>query len=189
MFCPKCGKQINEGAAFCPYCGQTIASANAPQVESNYTSTSRKAFNKKLLLIIPVAIVIIAFIIYKSSSIENDLKGYWSTSYTSDGYTFYNQLCFEKGSSGLNASSIIEVEDENSEIIYSEGNSFSGEVIIDKDTSTILIQNNRMGATMRLHYTKSGNNLSLTLDEYWCNGGDPFIDNYPGSLLRYSKKE
>ncbi len=187
MFCEKCGKLINDGAAFCPYCGQTITSANAPQAESNHTSTPRKAFNKRLLWIIPVAIVIIAFIVYKSSSIESDLKGYWSTSYTSDGYTFYNQLYFEKGGSGLNATSSIEVKDENSEIIYSEGNSFSGEVIIDKGTSTIQIQNNRMGATMRLHYAKSGNNLSLTLDEYWCNGGDHFINNYPGSLLRYSK--
>lgn len=32
MFCPQCGKEVNEGAAFCPYCGapvgmQSVASA------------------------------------------------------------------------------------------------------------------------------------------------------------------
>ena len=34
MFCSKCGKQINDGAAFCPYCGAALSGAVSPAVES-----------------------------------------------------------------------------------------------------------------------------------------------------------
>ena len=31
MYCPKCGTQINKGAAFCPQCGTPISTPSQPQ--------------------------------------------------------------------------------------------------------------------------------------------------------------
>ncbi len=191
MFCEKCGKQINDDAAFCPYCGQSTSSDKQTRTEADNSSASKKTPPKKSFLIISAVIILVmVFVLNRSSSVEKELIGYWVTSYTSDGNTIYNQLDFKKVKSGLVAKSTIMVDNEKSETIYSDaGISFEGEVIIDEKSSSILIQNSKMGATMKLHYTKDGKNLSLSLDEYWCKGGDPFINNQPPNNLAYSKKK
>ena len=187
MFCEKCGKQINDSALFCPYCGQTTVSNSLSNKANSSPSVSKRGFNKKLLILIPAVIVIIVVFLHKSSSIGKELKGYWSASYGSDGNTYINQLRFSEGKSGLECTSLVSVKDNTSETIFSDSNSFSGTVIIDESTSSILIQNASMGATMRLHYKKSGGEISLYLEKYWCNGGDPFINNNPPINLNYSK--
>lgn len=34
MFCPYCGKQINQGAQFCPYCGNRLPAEIAAEVQN-----------------------------------------------------------------------------------------------------------------------------------------------------------
>lgn len=43
MFCPKCGKQIPDNAAFCPECGASFAAQNSETVEVNNVSQAAPA--------------------------------------------------------------------------------------------------------------------------------------------------
>lgn len=48
MFCPKCGKEIKEGASFCPKCGTKVASNQENFQQNNYKSqNSQKNKNVK----------------------------------------------------------------------------------------------------------------------------------------------
>jgi len=39
MFCPECGKQINDGSKFCRYCGSTLSEGSSSSVHPSPTST------------------------------------------------------------------------------------------------------------------------------------------------------
>lgn len=43
MFCPECGKQINDGAAFCPNCGEHLTQSNGQGGAANNQSNNRPA--------------------------------------------------------------------------------------------------------------------------------------------------
>ena len=207
MFCKKCGKQINEDAVFCPFCGCTTSSSESKEKDterkigvvsgnvrgedtmSKPSAHTVKHGNRKLFIFAIIIIVLASLFYIHNSSVEKKLKGYWTASYTYDGYEYINQLEFKESGSGLSAVSSIIVKDDNQDIVYSEGSSFSGSVVIDESNSTIQIENGEMG-TMYLHYRKDGSKFNIILDEYWCNGGDPFVENYKyAGVVRYEKSK
>ena len=51
MFCPNCGKEVNEGTKFCPYCGKSF-----PQLQREEKSTHRRSL---MFIIIPVAALLV----------------------------------------------------------------------------------------------------------------------------------
>jgi len=51
MFCPNCGKEVNERAKFCPYCGKSL--------ETNELKSSKRASKKPLSIIIPLILIIV----------------------------------------------------------------------------------------------------------------------------------
>lgn len=67
MFCSKCGKEVQEGAAFCGNCGNAVAApgearqAKVPQ-QAQTVSEAAAAVAKKKLPIVPVAIAVVAVI-------------------------------------------------------------------------------------------------------------------------------
>lgn len=191
MFCKNCGNTLNEGAAFCPKCGFATNSENPKPIENITTqlNTADKKKNKikPLYVLIPVALLIIAAILWPSS-VEKKLEGYWVTSYQTDNYEFVNQIEIRKSGDEYEGLSSIWVKDGNGETVHSEGNSYSGELVVDKSSSTVKIENNKMGVAMIFRYKENGGKITLTLDKYWCNGGDPFINNLAESYMLDYKK-
>lgn len=194
MFCKNCGNTLNEGASFCPKCGFATNSENPKPVENIPTQLNtvdkKKNKIKPLYVLIPVALLIIAAILWPifapvivSSSVEKKLEGYWVTSYQTDNYKFYNVIEIRKSGDEYEGLSSIMVKDENGETVHSEDSSYSGKLVVDKSSSTVRIENNKMGAAMVFRYTENGGTITLTLDKYWCNGGDPFINNLADSYL------
>ena len=51
MFCPKCGKEVSDGAKFCHYCGKSF-----PQLQREEKSTHRRSL---MFIIIPVAALLV----------------------------------------------------------------------------------------------------------------------------------
>lgn len=35
MFCPNCGKNVEDGQKFCPYCGSPMPAGRSSNIESN----------------------------------------------------------------------------------------------------------------------------------------------------------
>ena len=69
MFCPNCGKQMNDNAAFCPNCGYK----NDDKInQNNFSSFNNRGYNLPKLPFVPVlcivAIVILCMIGYKTFS-------------------------------------------------------------------------------------------------------------------------
>ena len=57
MFCPKCGRQLEEGTSFCPNCG-TAQQSNVTNKQTDSVSIS-KSFLKKGILVAVVTIVLL----------------------------------------------------------------------------------------------------------------------------------
>lgn len=57
MFCPKCGRQLEEGISFCPNCG-TAQQSNVTNKQTDSVSIS-KSFLKKGILVAVVTIVLL----------------------------------------------------------------------------------------------------------------------------------
>ena len=188
MFCPKCGNQLNEGAAFCPKCGTKVENASAKFVDTSNVSDKKKSFNKKLLFVL-VPVIILIFVFSMGSSVEKKLEGYWWTSYNSDGYEFINQVEFHKSGSKMTGKSFVMVKDDNGEYVYSDnGGAFTGDVTVKKSNSTVEISSN--GYHMIFHYKNGIGKLRLELEDYWCTSGDPFIQYLPNSgILEYTKSK
>ena len=90
-FCPKCGTQVTENAAFCPICGSAFPNTNIPtqSAQSNpqpdtppahyyptqaQVNLSQKTKNKKMLIIILAAIVTVVAIlvgVFATTAIAN----------------------------------------------------------------------------------------------------------------------
>lgn len=64
MFCPKCGRQLEEGISFCPNCGtaQHYNATPSPNIAQTKTEgiTISKSFLKKGILIVIMAVVLIS---------------------------------------------------------------------------------------------------------------------------------
>ena len=58
MFCPKCGKEINDSATFCPFCGQSITNNNA-NGDNNVKSKQGGNSKVKTIGIIAASIIVV----------------------------------------------------------------------------------------------------------------------------------
>ena len=73
MFCPSCGREVEEGSKFCPYCGKSLETSELKQ--------SKRASKKPLTIIIPLILVILiasslfVFIKYLKPNISPNKKG------------------------------------------------------------------------------------------------------------------
>lgn len=70
MFCPKCGKKNVEGARFCEFCGAEIKNEEKVVLPKN----PRKKMNKKHMIIIAVAIVLVLFVLVFGIVLSNNFK-------------------------------------------------------------------------------------------------------------------
>ena len=68
MFCPKCGKQVDDGSKFCPFCGADISNDNISpernrneniqrEQNGNYTNNGKKPMKTSVIVIICIAAV------------------------------------------------------------------------------------------------------------------------------------
>lgn len=91
MFCPKCGKEINNGAKFCPSCGATISNASAP---SHTGASFNVDLNDKSPLIMCVlSALILIFWIFAGVSVS-----VWGSSYSMT----FGEICELADASGFN---------------------------------------------------------------------------------------
>lgn len=101
MYCPKCGTQINEGAAFCPQCGTPISTPSQPQkseAQNKNYQNNKNTFNtvkthkkkKKGILIAIVAVLLIAgittatVILCRGKSYEKVIEEFLDAGFTND---------------------------------------------------------------------------------------------------------
>lgn len=84
MFCPKCGKEVNDGAGFCMYCG-------APQGGAAVI-TKRKSPKSAIIVVVIVAVSLISAIIgIAAVSSASGLSGTWEYKvdrYNDSGYDY-----------------------------------------------------------------------------------------------------
>lgn len=59
MFCPNCGKEMNEGAEFCNHCGYKIVNKNSEKI------LKEKKSGKLLVILLIIVCIVISFIIAK----------------------------------------------------------------------------------------------------------------------------
>ena len=67
MFCPKCGKEINDGSKFCKHCGNKIkpkAPEQAAQTNTPTQTSSNDDRNKKIIIGVLVAAIVILAIVF-----------------------------------------------------------------------------------------------------------------------------
>ncbi len=82
MHCKFCGKELNEGAVFCPDCGKGVNEPAAKKVD--FLGIIKKYFNYNTIsLIVGTFIIIIGFVRLGESS-----YGISSTSFGADFYTY-----------------------------------------------------------------------------------------------------
>lgn len=81
MFCSKCGKQVEDGAAFCPSCGNRLGGAETPvRVTSNNSSASTSGLS-------------LPFTMKMVSNVSNPLRQITGTlTVTSNAVEFKNML-------------------------------------------------------------------------------------------------
>ena len=91
MFCPNCGKGIEDGAKFCPYCGKAVSQADkasngmpenrvTAKVESKNSDKVRKGIHIKYTIIAAIVAVVLIFLIGKPSggaSFNTDASTYF----------------------------------------------------------------------------------------------------------------
>ena len=88
MFCKKCGKAVNDGAAFCPYCGAALNAPVGPNA-SGYSGAASQGGGTKLLytathsiwayknrIISAIVLIILGIIMIAGGSMEADLLVY-----------------------------------------------------------------------------------------------------------------
>lgn len=68
MFCPKCGKEVPNGAAHCPNCGQTVQITQVQNPQQVPMAQPPKKKGKKKWIIIGVVVVILAIMIFGGGS-------------------------------------------------------------------------------------------------------------------------
>ena len=96
MFCPKCGKQLDEGTFFCPNCGTaqqngdiTIPKGTDQQVEITTVNTKSK---KKGILLSAIAIVLICVGIFIFvGGADSKVVGKWQEQNTPSVYMTLNK--------------------------------------------------------------------------------------------------
>ena len=64
MFCPKCGKEVPDGAMHCPNCGQAVQAAQVQNPQQVPAVQPPKKKGKKKWIIIGVVVVILAILIF-----------------------------------------------------------------------------------------------------------------------------
>lgn len=110
MFCPRCGKQIDDGSAFCPSCGSELHKS----VANKSGNASKKKKSKKPLVIglaAVVLVVVIAGIAYGAlgaGKAQGDpLAGTWTASVKSTN---------ADGSDYMNGEATLAIKDSNAEV-------------------------------------------------------------------------
>ena len=67
MFCPKCGNQIDDNAAFCNKCGEKLHNMGEKEVkttaESNVASIVKKATKKPIVLAVGAAVILLLIVL------------------------------------------------------------------------------------------------------------------------------
>lgn len=113
MFCPNCGKEVNEDARFCPHCGETTAAPKQKNPFRKETSTgdssssagkSKSVSRNKLLGIIAAvlaviiaAVVVMLVIVNRPKPYERDLAQmvkYLNEQYDESEETLYKLNCW-----------------------------------------------------------------------------------------------
>ena len=76
MFCPKCGKENNDGSKFCKYCGQEMKQRTGSKNSTNKASVSdNKERNEKIVigvLIAAIAVLAVVFVAFGMGMFNGD---------------------------------------------------------------------------------------------------------------------
>ena len=162
MFCPYCGKQIDDGSKFCPYCGKTIEQpAQEPQSTTQqqrmHAASKQSAqlphFSKKAVIILVAACAAAAIIIGFAMSVKPkiNLNDYVTISY--DGYDTLGT-----------ASASLDIDSLVSAIVGDEGGDEEKQYQAEMAVSALLENENLEGELDKSVFLKTGATVIYTWD-------------------------
>ena len=181
MFCPYCGKQIDDGSKFCPYCGKTI---EQPAQEPQYTTQQQRMhaaskqsaqlphFSKKAVIILVAACAAAAIIIGFAMSVKPkiNLNDYVTISY--DGYDTLGT-----------ASASLDIDSLVSAIVGDEGGDEEKQYQAEMAVSALLENENLEGELDKTEDLKNGDTVTYTWDI--SDGAKKDIEDKLGYTLKY----
>lgn len=74
MFCPKCGRQLEEGTSFCPNCG-TAQQSNVTNKQTDSVSISKSSLKKGILIAFVTIVLLCAGFAFLSTSFGDKNTG------------------------------------------------------------------------------------------------------------------
>lgn len=182
MFCPYCGKQIDDDSKFCPYCGKTIEQPaqksrstvrqRQPMHSTNKQSVQLPHLSKKVIIILTAACVAAAIIIGLAMSVKPkiNLNDYVTISY--DGYDTMGT-----------ATASLDIDGLVFAIVGDEGGDEEKQYQAEMAVSALLGNENLEGELDKTEDLKNGDTVTYTWDI--SDGAKKDIEDKLGYTLKY----